>query len=307
MSTSTTMSPPGGTITFAAGGDYGVTSHTDATLTSIAASNAEFLLALGDLSYGDLTEQGWCDYVKGYLGATFAVQLIVGNHEDDDRVDGYIGNFAACLPDRMASTGTYAAEYYFDVEGLARFIMIGAGNDVGGEKYDYDLNNSHYQWLADTIDDARTRNIPWIIVGMHKVCITAGSKPCEIGSDLYDLLLDKKVDLILHGHDHDYQRSKQLTCATPNTYRTECVIDTGADNHYSKGAGTVFVITGITGRGGHTNIDTTDPEIGYLATWHGGNSPNAGRGYTLFTLNATQLTMQFIGTTTTYTDNFTIN
>lgn len=274
---------------------------------SVAASGAEFLLALGDLSYDDATEAEWCDYVKGFLGDTFPVELVVGNHEDDDRVDGYIGNFTACLPDRMGATGTYGAEYYFDIDGIARIVMIGAGNDVAGEKYDYELGNSHYQWLAATIDDARTQNIPWVIVGMHKVCISAGNKSCEIGSELYDLLLDKQVDVILHGHDHDYQRSKQLTCATPNSYRPECVIDDGADNHYPKGAGTVFVVNGNTGGSGLTDIDTGDSEIEYLTTWHGANSTDPGRGYTLFTLTNTQLTMTFIGTTTTYTDTFTIN
>jgi hypothetical protein len=298
--------PPDGSIVFAAGGDFGATSRTDATFASMATSGAEFLLALGDLAYDDRTETGWCNYVKGYLGATFPVELIVGNHEDDDRVDGYIGNFAACLPDRMGSVGTYAAEYYFDVEGLARFIMIGAGNDVEGEKYDYELGNSHYQWLADTIDAARAQAIPWVIVGMHKPCITAGNKSCEIGTDLYDLLLDKKVDLILHGHDHDYQRSKQLTCATPNNYRSECVADDGADDTYTRGAGSVFIVNGNTGGGGFTDIDTGDSEIGYLAAWLGNNSPAAGHGYTLFTVSTNQLQAQFVGSTTTYSDTFTI-
>ena len=54
-------------------------------------------------------------------------------------------------------------------------------------------------------------------------------------------------------------------------------------------------------------IDSNDPDIGYLNTWHGGNSPDAGRGYTLITLTTNQLHLQFIGTTTTYTDTFTIN
>ena len=306
--TTTTMPPaPGGGVVFAAGGDFGATSGTDATLASIGSSDAEFLLALGDLAYDDATPSQWCAYVKSYLGSSFPVELLVGNHEDDDRVDGYIGDFAACLPDRMGSTGTYAAEYFFDVDGLARVIMIGAGNDVAGVKYDYEVGNVHYQWLESTIDQARAAGIPWVIVGAHKPCITAGNKSCEVGTDLYDLLLEKKVDLILHGHDHDYQRSKQLTCATPDTYVAGCVADSGADDHYSKGAGSVFMVVGNTGGGGLTDIDTGDSEIGYLAAWHGGNSPDPGRGYARFTLSADRLDVEFVGTTTSYTDTFTID
>ncbi len=295
-----------GGVTFAAGGDFGATSLTDATFTSMAASDAEFLLALGDLSYSNLTESQWCDYVKGYLGTEFPVELLVGNHEDDDRVNGYIGNFAACLPDRMSSTGTYAAEYYFDVDKLARIIMIGADNQVDGESYDYGVGSSHYQWLEATIDDARAKGIEWVIVGMHKPCVTAGVKGCEVGSDVYDLLLDKKVDLILHGHEHNYQRSKQITCATPGTFRTECVVDDGSDNIYTKGAGSVFVIVGNAGGNDMYSINASDPELGYLATWLGANSPDAGRGYALLTMTPEALQVTFVGSTTSYSDSFAI-
>jgi 3',5'-cyclic AMP phosphodiesterase CpdA len=293
-------------VTFAAGGDFGATSLTDATFASMAASDAEFLLALGDLAYADLTETEWCDYVKSYLGSTFPVELVVGNHEDDSRVNGYIGNFAACLPDRMGSTGTYAAEYYFDVDQLARFIMIGADNEVGGESYDYDVGSSHYQWLEAAIDDARASGIDWVIVGIHKPCLTAGVKSCEIGGDVYDLLVDKRVDLILHGHEHNYQRSKQLTCATPGTYRPECVADDGSDDRYTKGAGSVFVIVGNAGGNDMYSIDGSDPELGYLVTWLGANSPDAGRGYALMTVTPEQLQLSFVGSTTTYSDSFVI-
>lgn len=293
-------------VTFAAGGDFGATSRTDATFASMAASDAEFLLALGDLAYADLTEAEWCDYVKSYLGESFPVELVVGNHEDDDRVNGYIGNFAACLPDRKGAVGTYAAEYYFDVGQLARFIMIGADNEVAGESYDYDLGTPHYQWLEAAIDDARVSGLQWVIVGIHKPCLTAGVKSCEIGSDVYDLLLDKKVDLILHGHEHNYQRSKQLTCATPGTFRAECVVDDGSDDRYAEGAGSVFVIVGNAGGNDMYSIDTSDGDLGYLATWHGANSPDAGRGYALVSLSPEALQLTFVGSTTTYSDSFVI-
>jgi hypothetical protein len=207
----------------------------------------------------------------------------------------------------MGATGTYGAEYYFDVDGLARVIMIGAGNDVAGIKYDYEAGNDRYQWLENTIDETRADGIAWVIVGMHKVCITAGEKPCEIGTDLTNLLIDKRVDLIIQGHEHNYQRSKQLTCATPNQYRPECVADDGTDGQYTKGAGSVFVVSGASGGGGEYAVYTNDPEIDYFAAWHGGNSPNHGRGYLLVTLTPTHLDLEFVGTTTPYTDHATID
>jgi hypothetical protein len=146
-----------------------------------------------------------------------------------------------------------------------------------------------------------------VIVGMHMVCVTAGNKSCEVGTDLFDLLLDKRVDLILHGHDHDYQRSKQLACATPENFRSDCVVDDGADDTYTRGAGSVFVVNGNTGGGGLTDIDAGDPDLPYLAEWHGANSADPGRGHLLIELDTDQMTVRFIGTTTSYADSFAIN
>lgn len=262
-----------------------------------------FHLALGDISYSNTpSEAAWCDYAKSHVGST-PIQLVVGNHEDDDLVDGFIGDFAACLPDRMNSTGVYGAEYYFDVDGLARVIMIGAGNDVDGVKYDYDTPE-RYAWLENAIDGARQDGLPWVIVGMHKVCITAGQKSCEVTPELLDLLLEKKVDLILQGHDHTYQRSKQLTCATPNRYLPECVAD--GDDAYKKGAGSVWVVSGLMGGGGMYEINANDSEIGYLTDWMGGNTAQPGRGFSMISVSANQMAVEFVGATTSYSDRFTV-
>ena len=43
------------------------------------------------------------------LGPMFPFQLVAGNHEEQGGSDGYIMNHAACLPDRLNSTGFYAA------------------------------------------------------------------------------------------------------------------------------------------------------------------------------------------------------
>ena len=295
-------------FTFSAAGDHGATSSTDASLSLMAGMDLDFHIALGDLSYSNVTpESAWCDYVHSYLGAAFPFQLVVGNHEDDDRVDGFIRSFASCLPDRMSSTGDYTTEYYFDVAGLARFILLGAGNDVDGVSYDYVVGSPNYDWLQAAIDDARGQGIPWVIVGMHKVCLTAGVKPCEVGSELMDLLFSHGVDLVLQGHEHNYQRFKQLTCAQVNTYIGSCVSDDGADGEYTKGTGSVVVIVGTLGGGSLVPINTSDPEYGYVARWMGENSPDAGRGFVKFSISKTQLSAQFMGSTTTFSDSFTIS
>ena len=41
--------------------------------------------------------------------------------------------------------------------------------------------NPHYDWLANTIDTAHAAGIPWVIVGMHFPCLTAGQYTCAAG------------------------------------------------------------------------------------------------------------------------------
>ncbi len=293
--------PTGGSFTFTSAGDHGWGSDAERSFEKLAAQNVMFHLALGDASYGDPgTEEQWCAWVKSFVGEQFPFQLIAGNHEEDSGADGHISKFAAYLPDLMHSVGEYGAQYYFDVNGLVRVIGIAADLGVNGIKYDYQKGTEFYNWLAQAIDDARAKSIRWIVVGMHKNCITAGSKSCEIGTDLMELLIDKRVDLVLQGHDHVYERSRQLSCLEEDNYVAGCVADDGADNRYVQGAGTVIVIAGSFGKGPR-EIDPSDPEYPYFA-----QTDQTSNGFVKFVVTAQSIDARFIASQGGYSDSFTI-
>jgi calcineurin-like phosphoesterase family protein len=305
------------TFVFTAAGDYAADNHADAVLTAMnpASSNADFALALGDLSYNDLApESAWCDFVKARVGESYPFMLVSGNHEDDDPAGNNIDNFAACLPDRLGVTGRYSREYYFDYPStapIARFIMISPDLTFLDEgAYSYAAGTSHYNWLASTIDGARTIGLSWVIVGMHKNCITMGIKSCEIGTDLLNLMIDKKVDLILEGHDHTYQRSKQLalssscTAVPSGSYNSSCVVGDGSDGQYVKGLGSVLAIVGSGGNGLY-NVDPADSEAGYFAAFMGANN-NPSWGFFKTTISDTSLSASFVPVIGTFSDSFTI-
>jgi hypothetical protein len=85
---------------FTAAGDYGAGPEAAATLQGIGAAGAALHLALGDLSYGDLTpEADWCAFVAARVGAAFPFELVAGNH--DASAQQHIDNLAACLPHRL--------------------------------------------------------------------------------------------------------------------------------------------------------------------------------------------------------------
>ena len=247
--------------------------------------------------------------MKSNLPPIFPFEIVPGNEDL-----AYIPVFEADLPDHIGNiSGTYGQEYSFDYPPgapLARIIMISPGAILPG--YSYSAGTPHYNWVAQQIDGARSAGIPWVIVGMQEFCIAMGNIPCTIGSALENLLISKKVDLVLQAHSHDYQVTKQLalngsTCpgVAPNIYNSACVVN--ATTNVTKGAGTVFVITGTGGEAPLVPLGSSDPEAGYFRTWMAGNS-NATWGVSRFTVSATQVTEQFVGISGAgFSDSFTIH
>jgi hypothetical protein len=190
--------------------------------------------------------------------------------------------------------------------------MISPDLTKEGKHYFYGDANKHYEWVAKTIDDARAADIPWVIVGMHKNCLSVGEYYCNIYQELMSLLVEKKVDLVLQAHDHTYQRTRQLdtgsSCAIVkvDSFDDDCVVDSGEDNAYTKGAGPVFVITGAAGADLY-DISPNDPEAGYFVKWMGKNS-DPRKGFTKFTVSRGEISAEFVGSTSTsdFTDRFAI-
>lgn len=323
-------------VHFVVAADYGRTANTAKVLarmsTLFQTDNIAFHLGIGDLSYGrNAQESAWCTYMRAGMGSSVPFVLLAGNHEDDWRANGHIGNFIAppdCFPDPVNATGTYGAQYWFDHDAQMRIIMISPGLLVFDTTYRYRAGSPEYRWLEQTIDAARAAGIPWVIVGMHMNCLTMGTKGCHEldpggtgADDLLNLLIAKKVDLVLQGHDHTYQRSKQLShtpgCTTLRgdysatggaraVYNPDCVVDDGADAAYPKGTGTVFVISGLGGDDIYA-VNEADAEAPYFAKWMGAGSAGAGFGFLTITIQGNRLSGEFLPAETgRFTDSFTI-
>jgi hypothetical protein len=313
-------------LTFTVAGDYGGNSATTATLNGIATAAPDFNLAIGDLSYDQITpESAWCSYVRAHIPPSIPFEILAGNHEDfsqvSDDVDGDgagggdIDQFTACLPDTMGATGQYGRQYYLDVppqKPLARIIMTSPGLVFDGATWGYTRGQPRYNWVSTAIDDARAQQIPWIIVAAHKPCLTSGFQPCGPGRDLVNLLLDRKVDLLLYGHDHTYQRSQQLAlsadCAAvdPRIFTPGCIVPEASDGSYTKGNGPVEVIVG-TGGQGLTEINPASTIAPYFVAAMGKSSDNASTGFFEVKLSEQQLSGGFHATAGgTFADSFTI-
>src|SRR2546426_955817 len=347
-------------FTFAVGGDHGdslTTGDGAASLTRLAGSGSDFYLAIGDLSYiNTTTGDTWCSQFKSSYNN---VEVLAGNHDTGEEngtaaTRSYERYVTGC-PYTLTSVpncgpvllNCYGKEYYFDypaVNPIARFIMISPVvfnitgvcsvatkcNSAFGSPCDdlhgcwgYNKFDPHYNWVSNTIDNARTSStIKWVVVGMHKVCISAGDQSCNIGPDLLNLMISKKVDLVLEGHDHSYQRSKQLalntsTCTGITTtssfpiYNSNCVVNDGSAGVYTPGAGTVVVIQGTFGAAYNTvndpsiNGGASAAEAPYFAKLMGTNTPGNGHGFMQYTMTPDRIDAKssFSGS---FQDSFTI-
>jgi PKD repeat protein len=301
-------------VHFTAAGDYAASATTTTgVLNALAAGGSDAHLALGDMSYSTTgQENAWCNFVKARLGEKFPFELVSGNHESNGQ-NGNINDFSACLPNQLPGVvGTYGRQYYVDVpqeNPLVRFVMISPNLPFSDGTWNYPAGSARYDWTSAAIDGARTADIPWVVVGMHKPCFSLGEYACDIGADLANLLVSKKVDLVLSGHEHLYQRTKQLGlragCATLTigSYNPSCVVD--SDNSLTKGAGTVFATIG-TGGINQRDVNAADPEAGYFVASAGSNQ-NQTYGFGDFDATPDALTMRFVrGSGGNFTDAFTI-
>lgn len=302
-----------GSLQITAAGDYSSDRAAAGVLERIAAVKPDVHLAVGDLSYGTPGQEGkWCDFVKSTVGRDIPFELVSGNHESNGE-NGNIAAFAACLPNRLPGiVGTYAKQYYVDVpldHPLARIILISPGFPFRAGPMSYAKGSTDYDWTAAAIDGAHAAGIPWVIVGMHTVCLTIGEKACEPGPDIMNLLVSRHVDVVLSGHEHLYQRTKQLAISAgcpqlePKRYNSACVSDAGTSMR--KGAGTVFVTAGTGGKALRP-ADLGHKDAPYFAA-HASADSNPSHGFADLVLTPTRLDYRFVATDSTYTDGLTIS
>ncbi len=340
-------------FSFGVSGDIGSIwggSNGQKTIDRLVATNPSFFIAMGDLTYGaNNTGQGsaynWCtDFKRRFPNLV----IIAGNHDTGEStgetdynniVDNCVpsptswlgtswhGSGNDCIRDSLtAHPSCYGREYYFDYavsSTKARFILISPGitkiNTTSSPAWSYSAGDRHYNWVRDTIDVAKNdASFRWVVVGMHKNCVSTATKSCEIGFDLWNLLVSKRVDLIVQGHDHTYQRSKQLalnpsTCSAfvsdgnnRPTYNEACIVNSG--DVYTQGGGTALSIVGTGGQGLYTINGTSNAhEYGYFKSVMGSNTtPGNNHGFAKYDVTYSSTSESTNMDPTTFSDTFSI-
>jgi alkaline phosphatase D len=223
---------------------------------------------------------------------TFQVGTVTFISLDADDViyqDG-AANYVIDTADEAPETTTTGAEIVNGTTNYTRFYTGDLKLDPAGNSLvpDYESGRPNLQtlWLEATLAEARRDpSVDMIVVFMHQVPLSTSVS--GNGSDLairqaWLPLFDRyEVDLVLHGHEHDYERSYPVrgyepgelgTVVAPNPGQTKgaavdtrrpAVVTTEPYEHngtpaWNTAEGTVYLVLGGGGTNGPTNSYGTD-------------------------------------------------
>ncbi|WP_275414445.1 metallophosphoesterase [Planotetraspora kaengkrachanensis] len=210
-----------------------------------------------------------------------------GNHEIESG-NGPIGLEAFQTYFELPSTETdeeLRNLWYAFTAGSVRVIVL-QNDEValqdGGDYYIHGYSGGRQLALLEKeLRKARaSRDIDWIVVAMHQVMISSSdANGADIGlRQAYGPLFDKyQVDLVVCGHEHNYERSLPVRgvvsgteTLTPNPVSTRTdIVDTSK--------GTVYMVLGGGGVSGTTNGSFFKDGTGKVIT---AVTPNPGGGHT---------------------------
>lgn len=219
-------------FTFTAFGDQGVSPAAKQNVEHIVAEKPAFHLVLGDLSYANGRQPVWDTWFSQNEPMTRIIPFMpaVGNHENEKIGDLKIG-YASFLA--RFSLPAPETRYSFDYSGV-RFISFNSD--------DYQ-NPEQLKWFDDLL--ARTKQddaVRWVVVFMHHPLYSSNVRRLN-NTGLIEVMRPRLeaggVDLVLTGHNHNYERSyalmrDQVTNHSPNQYR--------------RGGGIVYVVSGGGGK-----------------------------------------------------------
>jgi hypothetical protein len=241
-----------------AGGEAGETAVTN----MIASWNPNLFLYLGDVY-----EQGSpAEFLNWYgpSGGAFYGQFdpitdpTVGNHE-------YTGGVA---PGYFAYWHTPPDYYSFNTHG---WHIVSLNSNLDGS-----TTSAQYQWLSN---DLRRNTQACTLVYFHHPLFNIGVEPVPARfTAIWPLLAQRGVDIVLNGHDHDYQRWVPMDGnGNPSpTGPTELVVGTGGHSLQSFVSSDPRVADSLSGSFGAMQLDLNPGGASYQYMTTSGGTVDSG-------------------------------
>jgi hypothetical protein len=245
---------------FGAVGDTNCSSITESIVEDIQAKAPEIVLGLGDYIYNDDEADCWLEIVEPIDNI---MKIAIGNHET-----------GAILTELMEHYGLTEQYYSFDYQNVHFTVMSDyVPDEIGSEQYRFIQND-----LAKAAADP---NIDWIVI-VHHDQEYASTKIHEIPDEnewkeaYHPLFEQYNVDLVLQGHQHNYQRTypikynseapinpiitdrNKITYTNPEGQIFLTIGTGGASLHSLNGNKAPYIITAEDQEHGFLNVDVTE-------------------------------------------------
>jgi chitodextrinase len=191
--TSGTTPPTGSPFIVTAAGDGADGANAATNVTNMIASiNPNLFLYLGDV-YEDGTVAEYYNWygtgTTNYSQFNAITNPTIGNHE-------YVGSSAAGYFDYWNNIPNY---YSFNAGGW-HFVSLNSNSSHIG----VDKTSAQYAWLSQ--DLAANSSLCTIVYYHHPLFNIGPEGPTTAMSDIWALMAQNGVTIVLNGHDHDYQR-----------------------------------------------------------------------------------------------------
>jgi 3',5'-cyclic AMP phosphodiesterase CpdA len=286
---------PGQTVTYAVIADMDFGPASDATVKDLTAlleeGKIQAVVHSGDISYADGYEPHWDAYFNKIepIAARVPYMVTPGNHEFWFNFTSYKHRFSmpgvfedAGVPVDTSSGSGDNMYYSWTVE-HAHFLAADSESIVDTAYFSED----QLLWMREDLKLVNRDNTPWVIAHFHRPSYCSNDHACmkgERGGADYvlakteEIFHKNKVDLVLMGHVHSYQRS----------YPVYNLTATAKD--YVNPAAPVYILQGASGnREGNKGSYPSDPAE--LPDWSAATHTEVGYG--LLTISADTLDWQF--------------
>jgi Icc-related predicted phosphoesterase len=169
----------------------------------IAGFNDDFSLGLGDLVADGSRDSEWTSLRNAIepLKKKMPLFFIPGNHDYDGYYDDLIPqNYLQHI------TGEKSGKTYYDFYvGKAAFIALDPNCN-----FPLSIDTSQYKWMLQTMQSSNWKEADWRFIVIHQVPYGQGWEGYEgdhFIRNLIDTLAEaEKIDFVLSGHIHDYER-----------------------------------------------------------------------------------------------------
>ncbi|KAJ8635668.1 hypothetical protein MRB53_009935 [Persea americana] len=244
----------------------------------VASGNVDSIFHIGDISYatGFLVEWDYFIHLINPVASQVSYMTAIGNHERD-----YLGSGSIYVtPDSGGECGI-AYETYFPMPTQGKdkpwysIEQASVHFTIISTEHDWNEGSEQYEWIQKDLGSVDRAKTPWVIFAGHRPMYSSMKgvippvDPAFV-KEVEPLLLNNKVDLVLFGHVHNYER----TCAV---YQSDCKamptkdkdgFDTYDNSNYSAPIHAVIGMAGFTLDEFSDNVDNWSlvrvTEFGYV-------------------------------------------